>query len=111
MGLDALEIVLRCEEVFRSSLPDHEVEAIYTVGDLYRAVCCRVPHILLFRCGFAGRRTHHPLKATTNQQVRASARITNRRVEDTTTLTQAGAATQPKRPTCLPQPAIEAQAA
>jgi acyl carrier protein len=36
MGLDAVEIVLRTEEVFAVNLPDGECSKVSTVGDLYR---------------------------------------------------------------------------
>ena len=38
MGLDAVEIVLRTEEVFSIELPDSECAQIRTVGDLYVAI-------------------------------------------------------------------------
>jgi len=38
MGMDSVEIVLRCEEVFGIDLPDDECGQIVTVGDLYRLV-------------------------------------------------------------------------
>ena len=36
MGLDAVEIILRTEEVFAVDLPDSECAKVSTVGDLYR---------------------------------------------------------------------------
>jgi acyl carrier protein len=36
LGLDAVEIILRTEEVFAVNLPDSECSKISTVGDLYR---------------------------------------------------------------------------
>ena len=36
MGLDAVEIILRTEEVFAVSLPDGECAKVSTVGELYR---------------------------------------------------------------------------
>jgi acyl carrier protein len=38
LGLDAIEIVLRTEEVFAVELPDSECAKVNTVGDLYRLV-------------------------------------------------------------------------
>jgi len=35
MGLDTVELVPRCEEVFEVNLPDHKLNHIRTVGDLY----------------------------------------------------------------------------
>jgi len=46
MGLDAVEIVLRTEELFAITIKDDEVATVRTVG--------RVPHISRLRCGFAG---------------------------------------------------------
>ncbi len=39
IGLDGVEIVLRCEEVFEIYLSDEDVGATVTVGDLYRLIC------------------------------------------------------------------------
>jgi acyl carrier protein len=39
MGLDLVEIVLRCEETFAIVLPDDQMERVQTVGDLYGYVC------------------------------------------------------------------------
>jgi acyl carrier protein len=38
LGLDAVEIILRTEEVFVVDLPDSECSKVSTVGDLYRLV-------------------------------------------------------------------------
>jgi len=38
LGLDAVEIILRTEEVFAVNLPDEECSLVVTVGDLYRLV-------------------------------------------------------------------------
>jgi hypothetical protein len=39
MGLDTVEIVMRCEEIFSIDLPDVELSSVRTVGDLYRLIC------------------------------------------------------------------------
>ncbi len=39
MGLDAVEIVMRCEEVFGISLHDDKLGQIDTVGALYVLIC------------------------------------------------------------------------
>ena len=39
MGLDTVELVMRCEEVFAIDLPDHKLSHIRTVGDLYVLIC------------------------------------------------------------------------
>ena len=39
MGLDTVEIVMRCEEVFPVDLPDSECGQVLTVGDLYGLIC------------------------------------------------------------------------
>jgi acyl carrier protein len=39
MGLDTVELVLRCEEVFAIDLPDWKCERVRTVGDLYTILC------------------------------------------------------------------------
>jgi hypothetical protein len=36
LGLDAVEIILRTEEVFAVDLPDSDCSKVNTVGDLYR---------------------------------------------------------------------------
>ena len=42
MGLDAVEIVLRCEELFSIRLADDEAAAVRTVHDLYRLICSKL---------------------------------------------------------------------
>lgn len=42
MGLDVVELVLSCEEVFGISIPDGEAERFQRVGDLYRQICTRL---------------------------------------------------------------------
>jgi acyl carrier protein len=42
MGLDSVEIVLRIEETFSIDLPDDECAAIETVGDMFRAILCKL---------------------------------------------------------------------
>jgi hypothetical protein len=42
MGLDAVEIVLRTEELFAIHIEDDEAAAASTVGDLYRLVCTKL---------------------------------------------------------------------
>jgi hypothetical protein len=42
MGLDAVEIVLRCEELFAITLADDEASAVRTVDDLYRLACTKL---------------------------------------------------------------------
>jgi len=39
MGLDTVELVMRCEEVFTVDLPDHKLTHVHTVGDLYVLIC------------------------------------------------------------------------
>jgi hypothetical protein len=39
MGLDAVELVMRCEEVFAIDLPHRKLNHIHTVGDLYVLIC------------------------------------------------------------------------
>src|SRR5580698_8894206 len=39
MGLDTVEIVMRCEEVFAVDLPDHKLSHVCAVGDLYVLIC------------------------------------------------------------------------
>jgi acyl carrier protein len=39
MGLDIVEIVMRCEENFGITIKDEDAEQMHTVGDLYRQVC------------------------------------------------------------------------
>jgi hypothetical protein len=42
MGLDAVEIVLRCEELFTITLADDQASAVRTVDDLYRLICTKL---------------------------------------------------------------------
>jgi len=42
MGLDAVEIVLRTEELFGISIGDDEAGAVRTVGDLYHLICAKL---------------------------------------------------------------------
>jgi acyl carrier protein len=42
MGLDAVEIVLRTEELFGITLREDEGAAVRTVGDLYKLVCSKL---------------------------------------------------------------------
>jgi len=42
MGLDAVEIILRTEELFAISIADDEAEAVRTVGDLYGLICSKL---------------------------------------------------------------------
>jgi len=49
MGLDAVEIVMRVEEEFAIDLPDDELGAIGTVGDLYRQVLSKLEVAPSFR--------------------------------------------------------------
>ena len=42
MGLDTVELVMRCEEVFAIDLPDVELSSVSTVGDLYNVICRRM---------------------------------------------------------------------
>ena len=39
MGLDAVEIVLRTEELFVITIEDDETAAVRTVGDFYNLIC------------------------------------------------------------------------
>ncbi|RRA49333.1 hypothetical protein [Acidipila sp. EB88] len=39
MGLDAIEIILRAEELFVVSISDDEANDVRTVGDFYRLIC------------------------------------------------------------------------
>ena len=39
MGLDAVEIVLRTEEVFTIAISDDETGSVRTVGDFYTVIC------------------------------------------------------------------------
>ncbi len=42
MGLDAVEIVLRTEDLFAITLTDDEAAAVRTVGDFYRLICSKL---------------------------------------------------------------------
>jgi acyl carrier protein len=42
MGLDAVEIVLRAEELFKINIEDSEAAAVYTVGDFYTLICAKL---------------------------------------------------------------------
>jgi hypothetical protein len=39
MGLDTVELVMRCEVVFEVNLPDYKLNHVHTVGDLYVLIC------------------------------------------------------------------------
>ena len=42
MGLDAVEIVLRTEELFVISIGDSEAATVRTVGDFYKLICAKL---------------------------------------------------------------------
>ena len=42
MGLDAVEIVLRTEDLFGLHIEDSEAAAVRTVGDFYRLLCSKL---------------------------------------------------------------------
>jgi hypothetical protein len=42
MGLDAVEIVLRTEELFTITIADDEAAAVRTVGDFYCLICSKL---------------------------------------------------------------------
>ena len=42
MGLDAVEIVLRAEELFVITIEDDEAAAVRTVGDFYNLICSKL---------------------------------------------------------------------
>jgi len=42
MGLDAVEIVLRTEELFVITFTDDEAAAVRTVGDFYQLICSKL---------------------------------------------------------------------
>jgi acyl carrier protein len=46
MGLDVVELVLRCEEKFDIRLEDSRLESTRTVGDLFELICeqLNLPH-------------------------------------------------------------------
>lgn len=39
MGLDTVELIMRCEEVFAIDIADEDAGQVQTVGDLYRLIC------------------------------------------------------------------------
>ena len=45
MGLDAVEIVLRTEELFVIAINDEEAAAVRTVGDFYSLICTKL-HVI-----------------------------------------------------------------
>jgi hypothetical protein len=42
MGLDAVEIILRAEELFVITIGDDEAAAVRTVGDFYNLICSKL---------------------------------------------------------------------
>lgn len=42
MGLDAVEIVLRAEELFAINIQDDEAAAVRTVGHFYEVICAKL---------------------------------------------------------------------
>jgi hypothetical protein len=42
MGLDAVEIILRTEELFVITVEDDEAAAVRTVGDFYNVICSKL---------------------------------------------------------------------
>lgn len=42
MGLDAIEIILRTEELFKIRIHDEEAAEVRTIGDFYKLVCSRL---------------------------------------------------------------------
>jgi acyl carrier protein len=42
MGLDAVEIVLRAEELFVIEISDGDVAAVRTVGEFYQLICAKL---------------------------------------------------------------------
>ncbi len=42
MGLDAVEIVLRTEELFAIAINDEEGASVRTVGDFYKLICTKL---------------------------------------------------------------------
>jgi acyl carrier protein len=78
MGLDAVELLLRCEELFSIHLTDDEAAAVRTVGDLYRLICSKLgvtplpspitsaelPRITEKEKIFLFLQRHHPLPAS-----------------------------------------------
>jgi hypothetical protein len=47
MGLDAVEIVLRTEELFAITIEDNQAAAVRTVGDFYQLICSKLNAIPL----------------------------------------------------------------
>ena len=42
MGLDAVKILLRTEDLFSIPIEDHEAAAVRTVGDFYHLLCAKL---------------------------------------------------------------------
>ena len=42
MGLDAVEIVLRAEELYSISITDEEAGSMHTVGEFYNVICAKL---------------------------------------------------------------------
>jgi hypothetical protein len=42
MGLDAVEIIMRAEELFAITIEDREAATVRTVGDFYRLICSKL---------------------------------------------------------------------
>jgi hypothetical protein len=42
MGLDAVDLVLRAEELFAITIGDHEAGSVRTVGDFYLLICAKL---------------------------------------------------------------------
>jgi hypothetical protein len=42
MGLDAVELILRAEELFVITMEDDEAAAVHTVGDFYDLICSKL---------------------------------------------------------------------
>jgi hypothetical protein len=42
LGLDAVEIVLRAEELFVITIEDDEAASVHTVGDFYNLICSKL---------------------------------------------------------------------
>jgi hypothetical protein len=42
MGLDAVEIILRAEELFIITIEDDEAAAVHTVGEFYHLICAKL---------------------------------------------------------------------
>ncbi|MGI4758961.1 MAG: acyl carrier protein [Janthinobacterium lividum] len=77
MGLDAVEIVLRAEELYPISITDEEAGSVHTVGDFYEVICAKLnvealpvpatpaepPVITKYEKSFWFMQTHTPLPA------------------------------------------------